>query len=278
MACVQRVISRHSGALRAPISAASSVCSSCASVASDCAGRSGLRRPPMKVVSSTVPSGARPSNMLLENSVPRIRRRSFFGTRKPKPASEWRDVGAPPGGGDTRDGRVLDRREPLRRRRRQLAQQPRGLVRGHGEHDRAAARRTSASPRAHARHRPSAVGAALDALHAHAGRDAIDGAGQRVGQRLHPAAKREAPGGVLRLLGALPALARALDLPLDQAAVLLLQRVQARKRGRHRDPLRIAGIDAGRRTGRSRSRGTRCRGGGARTRRSIPRRPPARAR
>ena len=60
-----------------------------------------------------------------------------------------------------------------------------------------------------------------------------------------PPRNEKLAGGVLRLLGAPPALARAADLALDQAAVLLLERVQARERRRHRDPLRIAGVDAG---------------------------------
>jgi hypothetical protein len=78
--------SRHSGDA-APSSAASSR-STAVTISSGVARASaGLRAPPTNVVSSTVSSGARPSNMLLEKSVPRIALPSARGERKPKPSS-----------------------------------------------------------------------------------------------------------------------------------------------------------------------------------------------
>src|SRR2546430_1123630 len=49
---------------------------------------------------------------------------------------------------------------------------------------------------------------------------------------------------ILRCPGAASAFPNAFDLALDQAAVFLLQRIQPRKRGPNRDPLRIARVDA----------------------------------
>ena len=64
---------RSAGSLRRPVRSALHVPASRARP-SGFAGKSGLRMPPTNVVSRTVPSGARPGNMLLEKSEPRMRR------------------------------------------------------------------------------------------------------------------------------------------------------------------------------------------------------------
>ena len=66
-----------------------------------------------------------------------------------------------------------------------------------------------------------------------------------IGDGLHAFAERKALGDVLGGLWVIAALARTQDLTLDQAPVLLLERVQARKGGRHRDALGVACVDAG---------------------------------
>ena len=76
-------------------------------------------------------------------------------------------------------------------------------------------------------------------------RDAADRARERVGQRLHAVAEGEAAARGAPLRALLPAFPRRLDLAANDAAVLLLERVDARKRGGERDPLRISRVDAG---------------------------------
>ena len=166
------------------------------------------------------------------------------GTRNPKPASGVGDVLAAIHSDDARDSGVFDRRESLRGGRRELANEGGGLRSGHCDdrgpratHDRLAV----ASPRDD----PGCVGIAFDALDAKAGFHASHGARERVGERLHAVAKREAPRRVLCRLRAAPALAGALDLAADKAPVTLLERMQARECRRQRQALRIAGIHAG---------------------------------
>ena len=77
----------------------------------------------------------------------------------------------------------------------------------------------------------------------HADRDACHRPRERIGQRLHAVAKGEAACGVRRRSRGPPAFPRALELALDQAAVSLLERVEARECGGHGDPLGVARID-----------------------------------
>ena len=89
----------------------------------------------------------------------------------------------------------------------------------------------------------AAVAGAHNALHGRAEFDRRQRLRQRVGERLHPAAERETGRHILGHLLVLLSRAGADDLALDQAAVRLLQCQQPRKRGAHRNPPGVAGID-----------------------------------
>ena len=216
-----------------------------ASAASGIAGSSGLRRPPMNDVSRTAPSGARPANMLLEKSVPSIERRSFFGTRKPNPASVVRDVGAPIRARGHGHRRVVDRGERIGRRRRQAGARARCAAPAPTASTTARVRRANAPPAASPAtvYVPSSFRARLRTCAPQVTRGTP--AGERIGERLHAVGEGKARRGVLRRFRVPLAFARAGDLALDQAAVFLFERKQPRKCRRHRDPLRVARVDAG---------------------------------
>ena len=122
--------------------------------------------------------------------------------------------------------------------------EPRGLSRGNGQHHRAGVARDGFAVQV-VDHDEGAVGQPRQRDDPRAERHPPDAAGQGVGEGPHAAPEREALGGVLGLLRAPLAFARAENGADDEAAVTLLERVQLRKRRGYREPVRVAGVDAG---------------------------------
>ena len=153
------------------------------------------------------------------------------------------DIAARVGAGDRSDGRIDDRLQRLRGVWRVLAHQVGGSVCRHCQHDAAASDSSRACLTAHFDSERVVV-APFDAQGSGRGADRMQCAGERIGQRLHAAAKGETSCRVLPFLAAPSALACSLDLTSDQAAVALLERVQFWKSGAHAELVRIAGVNA----------------------------------